>query len=349
VHKVISFFLVAATAISIAACGSSEKNPAEAPIPEVAVVEQAVALPTPTETPVAMAGIIEEDAMKAEEAVSQPVTTDAAVQEAAVVEQATGSDYHAEDATVGADNSEILSEPAEEPLADAEAITANAVEFTAGTGLGDFSAYRMTFATEFDGTRAGQPTQGTLGGLMEITKNPAAQHWQINMDGNAFSNLSLLGGGMEMYDVANTIYIQNPGDGSWIGMPAMLVQSMLPSEMYNPEDNIDLPATAVLQGEETVNGVLTNRYTFGRDDLSGDVSKLEQIDGTVWVAVEGNYVVKYEAVVSGEFDNLTAGDMTVLDEGTITMMYEIGDVDGDLTIAPPAGAKAIDLTSLLFN
>lgn len=266
-------------------------------------------------------------------------------------------------------------EPKTEPLADAEApaapetadspaaaastaiddvvaVDASAVvaeKFTATTGLADFAAYRLNFNTSFDGSKNGAPTSGTLGGLFEVTAEPPAQHWRLNMAGDAFAELALLGGKMEMYDIGDTIYLQNPGDESFIGMPAMLVENMLPTDMVNPEDSIELPATATVQpGQETINGIATRRYTFGKDDLASDSSSFDSVAGTVWVAVDGNYVVKYEATISGKFDNLVAGDMTLLDEGTLTMMYEISDANGDFTISPPAGAQQIDL-SKLFN
>jgi hypothetical protein len=221
------------------------------------------------------------------------------------------------------------------------------VPFTATTGLDTFSTYRMNFITNFDGTRQGQPSAGNLEGMFEVTQKPKAQHWRIVMTGNAFAQLAALST-MELYDINNVIYIKNPGDGSWIGVPADLVKSMLPTDMYKPEDNIDLPVTAVPQsGQEMVNGVLTQRYTFGPTDLA-DGPKYDEVMGTIWVAVDGDYVVKYEATISGQFDSLSAGGIDLMDEGTITMMYDVSDVNkSGFTIDPPPGAKGLDLSSLL--
>jgi hypothetical protein len=188
-----------------------------------------------------------------------------------------------------------------------------------------------------------------MAGLLEVTKRPDAQHLRIEMNGDTFNALAPLGT-LEIYDVNNTFYLQNPADGTWLGVPAMLVDTLLPNGMYNPEDSIDLPVTAVPQpGPETVNGVVTRRYTFGPDDLAGDSADYDAVEGTIWVAVEGNYVVKYEASFSGRHDNLTAGDITLLDEGTISMRYELSDVNGDLSIEPPANAQSIDLGKLFFQ
>ena len=231
------------------------------------------------------------------------------------------------------------------------AALAKSEPFSATTGLAEFPSYRMTFASDFEGTRQGKPTSGTLGGLLEVTKSPEAQHLRVDMTGDTFSALAPLGmENIEIYDINGTFYLKNPQDGSWLSVPAFLIDSMMPDGMYKPEESIELPVTAVPQpGTEIINGVLAKRYTFGPGDLARDTSDLESVDGTIWVAEEGDYVVKYEAIISGQFENLEVSDVTLLDEGTISMMYDLSDVDGSLTLAPPEGTISFDITKLLFN
>ena len=174
--------------------------------------------------------------------------------------------------------------------------------FTATTGLEEFTSYRMNFSGEVDGTRQGRPTSGNLEGALEVTKNPAAQHLGVKLNGEAFSNLAPLGR-LEIYEVDNTFYIQNPQNGLWLTVPAILIDTMLPGGVPTPEESINVPVTAVLQpGTEIINGVVTQRYTFGPDDLAGELE------------------AKYDHV-----------------EGTITMRYELSDANDSFTIAPPAG------------
>ena len=249
------------------------------------------------------------------------------------------------------EEAEVVEEPA---MAEAdEAVTAEemeAVPFTAVVGLDTFSAYKLDVDVTFDGTKAGKATAGEMVGLFETTRGPEAQHWMVQMTGDVLPELAMLGGKVELYDVGGTMFMQNPGDGTWVGVPGFLVQGMMPSEIYSPEDSIELPVTAVPQpGEEEINGIATQRYTFGADDLTSDSANYENVEGTIWVAVDGNYVVKYEAEITGDHSDLTAGDIKLLDEGTITMAYDLTDVNGDFAIGPPAGAQAIDLASLLFR
>lgn len=352
-NKFIIGLFIIALIVSIAACGASD--PADsAPVkqqpsanveaPPAANEAEIEAKAEPLEASVEVTDKIEAEEPQVEAAVEpSEVEPDAGnLAEADTPVEVVAEDVEASAVTEDATNLEASAEDAE------TMINAEPVEFTATTGLNSFSTYRMNFMTDFDGTRNGQPTSGSMGGLFEATKNPEGQHWQVNMAGNAFSELAMLGGKMEMYNLGGTIYIQAP-DGTWIGMPAMLVDSMLPTDMGNPEDSIELPVTAMRHpGEETVNDVVTHRYTFGPEDLAGDSATYEHVAGTIWVAVDGNYVVKYEAEVVGQH-NLSAGGMDLLDDGAITMAYEVTDVNSDFTIAPPSGAQAVNLTDLLFQ
>jgi len=221
------------------------------------------------------------------------------------------------------------------------------VPFTATTGLGTFSSYRMDFALNFDGVRQSQPTSGSLNGTLEATRYPNAKHMKVAMEGDASGQVAGLERA-EVYEIGNTVYFQNPQDGAWMSLPAGLVYSMLPSDIaISPEAYIDLPVTAVPQpGLETINRVVTRRYTFGRDDLA-DGGSYDQVKGTIWVAVRGNYIVKYEATITGDLQTIVPDGMDLMDNGTVTMVYEMSDVNSDLTIEPPIRNRGLNLGSLL--
>jgi hypothetical protein len=220
--------------------------------------------------------------------------------------------------------------------------------FTATLGLDTFSAYRLNLSGEFDGTRDGQPSSGTVTGFLDVTKQPAARHLSLVMEGETFSDVAPLGT-MEAFEINNSYFIQNPRSGAWMTVPGFLVNIMLPDGVPAPEDEIDLPLTAVPQpGREIVNGLVTRRYTFGPTDLAQEVrAKYDHVEGEIWVAVDGNYVVRYEASVTGQSDHLKSGsqkfgrliggDLTLPDEGTMTIRYELSDIDGDVRIALPQG------------
>ena len=221
--------------------------------------------------------------------------------------------------------------------------TAKSQPFTATTGLDTFESYRMTFSLTMDGTLQGESTTGTVKGTVESTTDPEAQHWQIEMVGDAFKELAMLGA-VEIYSIDDTIYIQNPLDDTWMGVPSFLVEGLLPAEMVDPQDSIELPATAIPQpGEEVVNGVVSQKYVFGPEDISSDGSNYDEVEGSIWVAVDGNYVVRYEAVIAGQHNDLAAGGLELLEEGTITMTYDVSDINSDFTLEAPEEVENIDL------
>ena len=223
---------------------------------------------------------------------------------------------------------------------------AKVVPFTATTGLDEFSSYRMDYVVSFDGTRQLQPTSGSAQGTLEATNDPDAQHLQATLKGNTFSQLGLPATA-EVYLVNDTIYFEDPRNGAWVGVPERMVGRFLPDGIPSPEDYIELPVTAVRQpGWRTVNGVLTQRYTFGLEDMANG-HNYQDAEGTIWVAGRGDYVVRYEATLSGRHENLAAGGVELMDNGTISVIYELSNMDDDFAINAPQGARVLGLFSIL--
>jgi hypothetical protein len=185
-----------------------------------------------------------------------------------------------------------------------------------------------------------------MAGTLEATNDPDAQHLQATLKGYTASQFGLPGT-VELYQINDAIYFQNPQDGAWIGVPGRLVNRYLPDGIPTPEDYVELPVTAVRQpGRRMVDGVVTQRYTFGREDLA-DGRNYKDAEGTIWVAVDGDYVVRYEATFSGRHENLAAGGVKLMDTGTINVAYELSDVGDDLIIEAPKGARGFGLRDLL--
>ena len=93
---------------------------------------------------------------------------------------------------------------------------------------------------------------------------------------------------------------------------------------------------------ETVNGVLTDRYTY--DEQRGAIAGYANARGEVWLAQDAGYLVKYTGTADVK-DAQVAGDITIA-QGAVTWSYEISEIDQVETIAVPpecigqgAGAK----------
>ena len=87
-----------------------------------------------------------------------------------------------------------------------------------------------------------------------------------------------------------------------------------------------LSGNAKLVGEEEINGVATRHYTFDESMSGLGMGAYEHLKGEVWVAIEGDYAVKYL------FD-------TEDEESIMHWEWEVYDINAPFTIEPPAAAE----------
>jgi len=126
-------------------------------------------------------------------------------------------------------------------------------------------------------------------------------------------------------------------EGQWIQVAQ---QEFLPfGTMINAVASLrDLHGARRLWPDETVNGIRCRRYSFTEKSLPYflDLGELSKVEGKLWVAVEGDFVVKYTLHAEGE-------DLKISEKpGHVTMdiLYEISDVGADIVIEPPTGGGA---------
>ncbi len=133
----------------------------------------------------------------------------------------------------------------------------------------------------------------------------------------------------EIYSVGDTLYIYEKDSGAC--QPAMM------SGMGDMLRGITDAMTAPLQtGEaklvnrgETINGILTDRYTLNEASMSQFGAVVEKAD--LWVAREGGYLVKYDLTIKvapGSMNpaNIPA-DVATLSEGTIAYNWALEDIN----------------------
>ena len=87
-----------------------------------------------------------------------------------------------------------------------------------------------------------------------------------------------------------------------------------------------LSGDAKLVGEEELNGVATRHYTFDESILGLGMGAYESLKGDVWVAIEGDYAVKYLFDAEDE-------------ESIVHWEWEVYDINAPFTIEPPAEAE----------
>jgi hypothetical protein len=196
-------------------------------------------------------------------------------------------------------------------------------------GLASLQSYKSTMTMQFSGTDdQGQPVNGSWQTEEDYTQEPQAQRIAITSSG--FSTETVQTGSFEMITIGDTTYMltqDENGEPSCISISSS-EQSNMQQGLYTP-DVLGGINDAKYVNTETVNGVQAKHYAWseGSQSLLGFASS----KGDVWKAVDGDYVVKYVAEASGKGALFGATQ----EEGTISIDYELSDVNGSFTIEAP--------------
>jgi hypothetical protein len=113
----------------------------------------------------------------------------------------------------------------------------------------------------------------------------------------------------------------------WIEVSSDDMASSMDDTLFNLDSMAaGLTGDARLVGEEEINGVAARHYSFDESILGTALGAYDKISGDVWVAKEGEYVVKYA---------FTSEDAKAI----YRWIWEVYDVNAPFTIEPPAGAQ----------
>lgn len=188
-------------------------------------------------------------------------------------------------------------------------------------GLADLSSYQATLTLAFDGTKDGQAHKWSQTYVMTATKDPAVRQWTIEEAGDSSNPGSVFMAEMEGMDY------QRQGEGSCSATAIREGDSL--GDRLEPASFLTGVIGAEAASSETVNGVEANHYTFDQRALGEE--GLTQSTGELWVATQGGYLVKYLRTTRANADYFGEGI-----EGTLTLDYELTDVNKETTIELPA-------------
>ncbi len=222
-------------------------------------------------------------------------------------------------------------EEVEEP-ADAEEVEEAEEEedfsFSSVTnGLDSLDSYRgrMTMAFEGD-TGSGESGQWTMEMDIEYVREPFAQRFVIRgrgMLGDEDGSMESVQIGDQQYAVFGDQCVSTSTDAG----------EAMDTEIFELDDVMGgLDNARRVRPDETVNGILCRHYAF--DETAVGWAALTHAEGEAWVAVDGDYVVKYTMVAEGT-------DPTSQQEGHVEWEYELLDVNVPITIEPPAGCEDV--------
>jgi hypothetical protein len=208
-------------------------------------------------------------------------------------------------------------------------------------GLKKLQSFRSEMKVTWEGKKSGKPVEGYITITYAMVHEPPAYEMHIKSSG--LEDLGAQEGQnyeVSFVQVGKQMWFYNAEDDSWMQMPAgdMDVEEgyfgFSPAEMLPGfGESITKRRSATT---ETVNGVECYKYSFTEEDMEKDedMGEVTSASGEAWVAAEGEYVVKF----SLEADISASPNDEMFDEGTVTMDYEIFDINQPFTIEPPAEA-----------
>jgi hypothetical protein len=188
------------------------------------------------------------------------------------------------------------------------------------TGLSELPSYQAVLTLTFDGTRDGQPQKWSKTYTMLVTKDPQARQLTIERTSDS-SNLEPV-----FLAEMNGMAYERRGENTCQGTPIREENSL--GERLEPASFLTYVIGAEEAGSESINGVTANHYTFDQHALGEQ--DLTEATGELWVASEGNFIVKYLLTRKGKSDYFGEGT-----EGTLTLDYQLADPNQLVTIQLP--------------
>lgn len=188
------------------------------------------------------------------------------------------------------------------------------------SGLQSLDSYRSYFKMTFEGAATASGVEQWFFEMnSEQVREPFAQRIVFQSDD--------MGGSFESIQIGDQQYII-VGDGQCISSSVGEEEAM-GMEIFEPKDIIGgLENLHRVRPDETVNGISCRHYTF--DESAMFWAGFTSVEGEVWVAVDGEYVVRYVMQADGT-------DPTLQKEGHVEWEYEVRDINASITIEPPPG------------
>jgi hypothetical protein len=191
-------------------------------------------------------------------------------------------------------------------------------------GLEALSSYKSTLTVIFDGSQAGQPYQWSSNYILLNTKEPSARLLTIENSGDLAP--------AEPAFLAEADGAAYETDPEGICSADLIDVENSQIDRRHPAGMLDGLLGAEEAGQETMNGVAANHYTF--DERALLLSGRAESSGEVWVAADGGYILKYLLTTTGDANNFGEGM-----EGTVTWEYQLTEINQPLELVFPEGCR----------
>lgn len=226
--------------------------------------------------------------------------------------------------------------PATEEAAGEPEPTMSAAELSALQKLASFRTM-LSFASE--GTDAdGKPVKDTTEMITEYVKEPPARRLTMTITDSDAENPEQPQT-IEMVEKDGTVYMK--ADDQWISIGAESSPFSDPDMRFLMDSGLlfdDLQGLERVRPDEKVNGIDSRHFKFSDTALAGwlalSADSNAEVDGDVWIAKDGGYLTRY--VLAMQVTDGSGGALAPnLANGTVTMSYELNDVNKPITIELP--------------
>jgi hypothetical protein len=145
---------------------------------------------------------------------------------------------------------------------------------------------------------------------------------------------------MQYYRVEGTSYVLSPMPGTedpqCMSMP--VEEDDVAPDMSDMLGDFDYDAATLVEEGEMVNGVATDHYRIDDTEVfqgEGLMTSVESVQVDIWVAQDGDYVVKLDALMEGTA--MPAGPEEI--EGTVEVNYNLSQINESVAIELPAACE----------
>ena len=207
------------------------------------------------------------------------------------------------------------------------------------TGLDKLKSYRMTWQADWKSTDVTSTQSVTWNWTEEYSSEPEALHWTWKLDDSKSKDQAV---DMEMWQLANSTYMSQKdasGKSQCFSYSSADKSNQLTKGLFSP-NALGSVSNARFVGNETVNGVKARHYKY--DEKGVALFGAAKVAGDIWVAIDGEFVVKETVSWSGAA-GLFGSSSTSKGDGKWN--WELSDVNQPVTITAPenCGGAASDL------
>lgn len=201
-----------------------------------------------------------------------------------------------------------------------------------------FNSYHMTMALEITGKNAsGEEVVQTMSSDFAFSNDPQIMNMIMS-----FSGIEDMAGSekIEMAQVDDTSYMVIPEMGCITTSGGDLLDENPFTSMMQPDQFLNDLGNTKYEGDETINGIPTRHYSFDKLAMTGtDLSEIDEADGHVYIAKDGDFLVRMVLDATGKIDLFDEG---LTEDGQMHIEINLTDVDVPVEAAIPEACAAED-------